>query len=211
MDYAVYNKPIKWVEKSELESYLMIDKLRFVLGDIAPKIIKIYVDPNYDIKWNKTNITYYLLKTERYSTSLRELIKKDKEKSLMVIERAKVLLKALHTLKILHTDLHESNIVYDEPTDRVSLIDFEGTADITTFLEKVSPDININNPLTKEDVKYMRIAKENFEWNHPDPNYTFKNDNYWFFGSEFQFTTKDTWLFDLEYKFFEQLEKRMNI
>jgi serine/threonine protein kinase len=185
MAYPVWNKHAKWVAKNELESYLMIDRLRPVLGnDIAPKIIKIVLDPD-----RKDDCPYVLI-TERYTTTLKNLMEIDYEKSIMVMKRAKKLVKKLHSLKILHTDLYEGNIVYDEPTNRVSLIDFDQTADLTEFLKKVTPDLNMDSPLTKEDQKYVGYA-ELYEEN------------------DVEFINKDTYLFELELKFFERLLRRI--
>ena len=131
-DYPVWDQHIKWIKKDELESYKMIDNLRSTLGDVAPKIIKICIDPD-----KRFNCDYVII-TERYSSTLKEIMKMDYEKAMDILYRAKELVQELHKLKILHTDLHESNIIYDEPTDRVSLIDFDGTINLTNFLKKVS-------------------------------------------------------------------------
>jgi hypothetical protein len=185
MNYPVWDQYVKWVTEQELKSYLMIDRLRPVLGDITPKIIKIAVDPD-----QRYNCPYVLI-TERYSTTLKKLMDmKNYEKSIMVMEKAKFLVEELHCLKILHTDLYEDNIVYDEPTDRVSLIDFDGTVNLTKFLKKVTPDLNINNPLTEEDRQFVAYA-EIYE------------------DAEIMFTNKDDYLFQLEMEFFKKLKRRI--
>jgi serine/threonine protein kinase len=192
MEYPLWEEYVKRLHKEELEAYLMIDKLRKIhpiLVDVAPKILKIRMDP-----FSEQGI-YYVLITERYSTTLKELMKTNKNKSIMVMERAKLLVKTLHGLNILHGDLHEGNVVYDEPTNRVSLIDFENTINLTEFLSKVNPNIHMYGPTKKEDEEYLEYV-EDFGLDLSDPLC--------------KFTTKDQWLFDLEFTFFDRLKRRID-
>lgn len=180
------NEHWKIVQKAEIESYLMVHDLRCSIPDITPKIINIC---------SIQTTSCFALITERYSHTLEDLMSIDKNKSLIVLEKAKHLIKKLHERKILHTDVWATNIVYDETTNRVSLIDFDGSTNIEKLLENVSSNIDIMNPVTSFDKEYMKFA-EYEEWNHPNVN--------------FKFTSKDTWLFDLEFNNFNYIEKRIN-
>lgn len=101
----------KIVSPQELNFYLLACE-----NNLTPKVIK----------YHQANNGNYLLVMDRYPEMLSNVMtdKSRFDEAHFIIERTRELVQKLHDIDILHNDLSEDNIVYDNRTQSVAIIDF---------------------------------------------------------------------------------------
>lgn len=131
----------KRVSNRELQFYIRASD-----AGIAPPILGIKSGENQK----------YDLITQKMPIVLIDVMRTDLAKEILI--KASDLVDRLHEIGILHNDLSEENIVYDPETERVYLIDFGLSREISSIQEEEIPDMIEN---LYEGVEYATIPESN--------------------------------------------------